>query len=277
MFFFRYLVINCFDIDLTSSFFDYIMFVTNIYAVSIWFGDKIYQWKSKVSKLDWGFKTDYILSRSSLNSLLCLAFISLFYYFIVIPYFIPFIYSFLLEIGVLPRTVHAESPEPEAQGANNSSTSSGNNPSTGNGSSPATSLCESMLRTVFNPSDLPAGIVPFSDSGYYYKTPCGIPKSYYWGQYHSNALTLYRLEDARAARYALVRVEQPRVLPFVLDDYYVYVGRGGSGRVAYNPTSIFHANKELQTRILVNNKYSYTHTGIYTPSACPIAIPDHYN
>ena len=91
MLFIRYLVIRCFDIDLTRSLFDYIMFVTNIYVVSIWFGDKIFILSSKAEKVDWGFRTDYILSCSSPKSLLYLGFISLVYYFIVIPYFLPLV------------------------------------------------------------------------------------------------------------------------------------------------------------------------------------------
>jgi len=63
------------------------------YTVSIYLLDKLNQWTFKVDRIDWSFKTKYILYRTSpLSLFFTLAFL-IFYYFLMIPYiFLPILY-----------------------------------------------------------------------------------------------------------------------------------------------------------------------------------------
>lgn len=239
------------NFDVSESFSNYFMLVVIMYSPSLYFGDKISQWKSKVSELDWGFHTDYILSRSSPLSLLCLVVLTIFSFYILIPY----IYSPIFRFMNLPSVVYAMVPDD-------------NNPGSQGG--------PMSIASVLNPSTVPDGILPFRNSGFYYKTPGGAAKPYFWGQYHRNPMTLYWQTNTRGVpALSWAGVAQPCRVPNVLGGYYVKTSSGTY--TEYDPTRACHSGKELRTGILTDGRDRYIGTGIYTPSACPIAIPDDYS
>lgn len=259
MLFFRYLVIFCFDIDLTSSFFDYMMFVTNIYVVSIWFGDKISVLSSKADKVDLGFKTDYILSRSSPKSLLYLGFISLLNYFIVIPYFIPLVlvplidcfFNIMQDVGII-RTVHAMSPEPEAQGAHY--------------------FPGPILPPPHPPRDVHSLInsLDTKPSPYFYKTEMGRVNAYYPGQCHDRPLKIFSFDGKNISQ------EPCQILPAnpmpSTEGLYWKCDRN------YFPLDPLRSKgKELfiVKSIKENGAKEYISTGIVTPENIPIFIKNH--
>lgn len=280
--FFKYLVIISFDIGLTSSLFDYVMFVTNIYVVSIWFGDKIYQLSTKADKVNLGFKTDYILHRSSPRSLLYLWLFGLAYYFVILPYFIPRIYYFLLEIGVMPRDVHATSPEPEDGPRPNrgfwqvidysqegTSSSSGVNTSSSSGvntvATAITPLGSGGLSYLINSTS-------FNRTPFYYKTGGGVAKPYYDGMCNTGPMALFGVDASN--NLVSVRQVPHRPMPDV-SGYFVFRFKSTGDRfnyLPYNPSHVAHKEKML---FALNSRGDYYETGITTPSNCTVLASNH--
>lgn len=182
------------------------------------------------------------------------------------------------KVGII-RNGYAMEPDNTNASNNIASFSSENptlgvNPSTGDSSGvdvnpPRTSI--ENIRSCLN-IDSPTRPI-FQKSEYFYKTPGGTVRPYYWFQRHNRPLPLYELDGSGNVNQIPSTVLPPFTMPNV-EGLYIHRTDSDTSWMPYNPG--IHKGRELAyvSRYNPVNK-QYTSTGIVLPNNCPVFIANH--